>query len=41
MPNGKLIAWIVGLSLATTIALERFRAKSGGGASAGGMRRVA
>lgn len=26
MPNGKLIAWIVGISLVTTIALERYKA---------------
>ena len=33
-----MIAWIVGLSLATTIALEKFRTK---GAAPSGMRRVA
>ena len=27
MPSGKLIAWIVGLSLATTLAMEHYRAK--------------
>lgn len=29
MPSGKLIAWIVGLSLLTTIGMERFKASKG------------
>lgn len=37
MPSGKTIAWIVGLSLLTTLALEHYRAK-GGGASVRPMR---
>jgi hypothetical protein len=33
MPNAKFIAWIVGLSLLTTIGLEHYRSRSGGGVS--------
>lgn len=28
MPSGKLIAWIVAISLASTIALERYRQRT-------------
>lgn len=30
MPSGKMIAWIVGLSLATYMGLERYKASKGG-----------
>ncbi len=29
MPSGKQIAWIIGLSLLSTLALEHYRAKGG------------
>ncbi|MFL6144530.1 MAG: hypothetical protein ACJ72N_22040 [Labedaea sp.] len=42
MPSPKTIAWIVGLSLLTTIGLERYRAQKGAGpGAASAMRRVA
>lgn len=31
MPSGKTIAWIVAISLVTTVALERYRAKAPAG----------
>lgn len=30
MPSGKMIAWIVGLSLVTYLGLERYKAAKGG-----------
>jgi hypothetical protein len=34
MPSGKLIAWIVGLSIASTVALEQYRQRAAGAARA-------
>jgi len=30
MPSGKLILWIVGISIASTVALEKYKARMGG-----------
>jgi len=39
MPSAKSIAWIVALSLLTTIGLEHYRQRQGGGGAT--VRRVA
>lgn len=30
MPSGRMVAWIIGLSLATYFGLERYKAAKGG-----------
>ena len=41
MPSAKMVAWIVGLSLATNVAFTAYMAKKGGGAVSTGIRRAA
>lgn len=41
MPSGKMIAWIVALSLASTLALESYKNRSAGAARPTVLRRSA
>lgn len=42
MPSGRMIAWMIGLSLVTTVALEHYRSKGGAAPKVvAGLRRTA